>query len=111
MLANDISNKYDNLVDCYGTCPGPVATGIAKHAALPARLLGYFCMNILFQTPERGAFHIIRTASKPSQIMKNGTYHWMMYQKPRSEPSLNQNNIQNLNKITEKFVKELEEKY
>lgn len=111
MLINHCSMRYRNKIDCYGHCPGPVYSSIARHSPLLLTLFAYCFMGVLFQGIERGGRHIVYSCMKPREHHKSGTYRWMMHQPELSEDSMNRFYIDQLMRHANAVVDELEQKY
>eukprot|EP01084_Bolivina_argentea_P105170 188275_1 len=111
MLINYLVERYKNKIDCYGHCPGPVFSEIARHAPMYMRLFAYAFMGILFQGVDRGGRHIVYSCMQPREIYKSGTYHWMQHDVSLSKDSLDKRYIGELMEHAYKIVTELELKY
>ena len=111
MFANYFVEKCRDKIDIHMTCPGGVATAIAKHAHPSVKYLANIVMNIWFQSCERGAKHILYSCMKPRQLLKSGTYHWMMYKRDPTPTSLDKDNIAHLMKNVDKVLKLFEKEY
>ena len=111
MLINWCSLEYRDRIDCYGHCPGPVFSSIARHSPIGVRLFAYSFMGVLFQGIARGGRHVVYSCMKPRANHKSGTYRWMMHERALSEDSMNREYIDQLMQHANDVVDELERKY
>ncbi|ETO21284.1 hypothetical protein RFI_15922 [Reticulomyxa filosa] len=111
MYANYLEKKLKDVADVYGVCPGPVNTDITRNSPWWFGPFGKFLFTVLFQSRFRGGQHLMYVCCKPAKLMPSGTYHWMRFEKPRSKPSLNEQNIKELMNTTQQWIIQLNQKY
>ena len=111
MLINYYSDLYQDKIDLYGHCPGPVFSEIARHAQWYMQVFAHAFMGVLFQGIDRGGQHIVYSIMQSRDRYPSGTYHWMQHQVELSKDSLNKEYQDQLMKHTNEIIDELEQKY
>ena len=111
MLINYYADEYKDKIDCYGHCPGPVYSEIARHAPWYMRLFAHSFMGVLFQGIDRGGQHIVYSCMQSRDKYPSGTYHWMQWDAPLSEDSLNKEYQNELMKHVKEIIDELEQRH
>ena len=108
----DLKTGINNVIDIYTVCPGPVATSIGRNVKpLILNYLAKFVLNVWFQSPTRGANHLVYLSMIPRNIIKPGAYYWMMYKSETSKQSINQDNINHALDAANKVLNQFEQLY